>query len=363
MNKDYYATLGVSKEASDEEIKQAYKKLAKKLHPDINKDPNATEKFKEINEAASVLLDKSKKASYDRFGTADTQSGDFSGFDFSTFGPDFDDIFESFFGGGMGSKKRRRSTRGNDIYVDIELTLEQAYSGKKTEITIPRYETCKTCEGSGAKSSASIKDCDECKGSGYVRLVRRTPFGTMQTTAPCNKCEGVGRYIKDPCKDCHGNGRIKKQREIEIEIPPGIDDNMKLRMNGEGEAAEKNGMPGDLYIIVRVKNHDFFERKGNDLYCEIPINFPQAALGDEIKIPTIDGSAMLKIPQGTESHTLLRMKGKGMPSLHDEEIGDQLVQVIIKTPKHLTKKQRELLEEFDKESEKPSFFERLKRKF
>ncbi|MBW2991874.1 molecular chaperone DnaJ [Candidatus Woesearchaeota archaeon] len=356
--KDYYEILGVSKDATKEEIKKAYKRLAKQYHPDINKEEGAAEKFKEINEAVSVLADDEKRANYDRFGTADVSGGfggaDFSGFDFSDFfSSGFDDLFESFFGGGR--RRRGGPSRGSDLRYDLEISLEDCAFGAEKHIVIPRMARCDRCEGSGAQSSSDVKTCDLCHGSGVERRVQRTPFGLFQQTTTCSKCRGEGKTVKNPCPVCDGEGRIQKNTKIEIEIPKGADEGTKLRVRGEGEAGEKGGPSGDLYVVLHVKEHDIFERDGNDISVEIPISFSQACLGTEIQVPTLEGKAKLKIPAGTATDTVFRMKGKGIPSLRSYGTGSENVKVVVQVPKKLTKKQKELLKEFDKLGGKKKF--------
>jgi molecular chaperone DnaJ len=364
MAKDYYEILGVQKNASKEEIKKAYKKLAKRYHPDVNKDSGATEKFKEINEAASVLGDEKKRQQYDQYGTTSDQMGgfnysDFGGFDvFNEF--DFGDIFDKFFGGGLGGR-RRGPMRGADLRYDVELTLEDVFKGTTRNVTIPRMEKCATCDGSGAVHDSDIVTCDSCNGSGVSRHSQRTPFGVFTTQTVCGKCHGSGQFIRKPCTECNGSGLVKKTKKIEVNIPAGVDDGARLRVRGEGEGGERGSSPGDLYIFIHVKPHKVFERNGSDIYYEIPISFTQAALGDEIEVPTIDGKAMLKIPSGTQPGTVFRMRGKGIPE--DHGTGDQNVKVNVEIPKNLTKKEKELLEEFAKiSSDKPykRFFERFR---
>lgn len=357
--KDYYKILGVGKNATKEEIKTAYKNLAKKYHPDLNKSPDAAEKFKEINEAASVLGDDQKKAQYDRYGTAGEQFQGFSGFDFSDFmsdiggfGFDFDSIFDNFFGGGSRRSGYRRRQRGSDLRYDIEIELEDAAYGTKKTIKIPRLEECENCHGSGAESSSDIVSCPECKGRGSTTRTQRTPFGLFSTTTTCRKCGGTGRYIENECSVCDGKGLIKRTREIEIKIPEGAEDGTNLRVPGEGEAGEKGVSPGDLYVVVHVRPHKIFERHGNDLYIKVPLSFVTAALGGEIEVPTLRGKANLKIPSGTQSNTIFRMKGLGIPDLHSNYTGDQNVEVYITVPEKLTKKQKQLLEQFEKENKK-----------
>ncbi len=366
MAKDYYEILGVSKDASKEDIKRAYKRLAKKYHPDISKEDGAAEKFKEVSEAAAVLGDDQKRANYDQFGTAD-MSGGFggqggAGFDFSDFmsGGSFDmgDIFDQFFGGGQ--RRRSRQKRGHDLRYDLEITLEEAAEGDKKHIVIPRMATCTKCDGSGAQSASDIKTCDTCNGSGVEKTTRRTPFGIFQQSTTCSRCRGEGKTIKNPCPVCDGEGRIQKNQKIEIEIPAGVETGTKLRVKGEGEAGYKGAPSGDLYVVIHVQEHDTFERDGNDIYISIPISFAQACLGDEIEVPTLKGTAKLKIPAGTQTDTLFRMKNKGIPSLHGYGKGSEFVKVIVQTPEKLTKKQKELIKQFDKDIKtKKSFFKRI----
>ena len=367
-NKDYYKILGVEKTATKEEIKKAYKNLAKKLHPDVNKDANASEKFKEINEAASVLADDIKRTQYDQHGTTSSQFGQggqgFQGYDFSDVmsgsGMDFDSIFESFFGGGgnpFGSRRRGSARRGSDLRYDMEITLEEAASGVTKHVTIPRMEKCPKCHGLGAESEADIVNCPDCNGAGVKRTTQRTPFGIFATTSTCRKCNGQGKYIKKECEECDGTGVVKTARKLEIKIPAGAEEGTNLRVSGEGEAGEKGAAIGDLYIVMHIKEHETFERHGDDIYVKLDIPFTIAALGGEIEVPTLDGKAKLKIPVGTQSNTVFRMKGKGIPYLHGSGAGNQNVEVIIEVPEKLTKKQKELLQEFEKENKnKKGFF-------
>src|SRR3989338_4779643 len=365
MAKDYYRILGVEKNATKEEIKKAYKNLAKKSHPDLNKGEGSAEKFKEINEAAAVLADDEKRSQYDRHGTTAEQFGQgFQGFDFSDFmrgsdvGLDFDSIFESFFGGSF-RQGRRGPARGSDLRYDLEITLEEAYSGATKSIAIPRLEKCGKCNGSGAENEKDIVNCADCNGSGVVRRTQRTPFGMLATTMTCRKCHGSGSYIKNPCDECNGKGIVRETRKIEIKIPAGAEEGTNLRIRGEGEAGEKGAETGDLYVIVHMREHDVFERHGDDIYVKINISFATAALGGEIEVPTLDGKAKLKIPSGTQSNTVFRMKGKGIPYLHGYGTGNENVEVIVEVPKKITKKQKELLKEFDKESGKKGFLGKI----
>ncbi len=372
--KDYYNTLGVDKNATKEDIKQAYKRLAKKYHPDINKDSGATEKFKEINEAAAILSDEKKRANYDRFGTSDEAFGP-GGFDFRDFsegfGRDFDadDVFDQFFGGNgfFGGRQRRRggAERGADLRFEMEITLEDAANGVSKQITIPKLETCKTCKGAGAEDKADIITCKFCGGSGQMTHQQRTPFGVFQTTNTCKGCNGSGRQIKKPCRECDGDGRVDVKKTIDLKIPAGVDTGTRVRVEGEGEAGVKGGPTGDLYIIIHLKPHKIFERDGNNIYVEIPISFTQAVLGDEIDVPTIDGEATLKIPSGTQSETTFRLKGRGIPHLRGGGAGDEMIKVKVEVPTRISSRQRELLEEFKTLSDNPQkgFFDKIKRMF
>lgn len=371
--KDYYETLGVSKDATKEEIKKAYKKLAKKYHPDLNKDdPNAADKFKEINEAAAVLADDEKRSQYDQFGSAESPFGadagrGAGGFDFNDFmrqsggGFDFDSIFESFFGGNIfgGRGRGRDSMPGNDLRYDIEITLEEAAEGVTKTIKVPRTERCPECKGTGAESDKDIVECDECNGSGFVRRTTRTPFGTFAVQSGCPKCHGTGNYIKNRCNTCNGSGKIKKTRTLEIKIPAGAETGTNLRIEEGGDAGDLGTEPGDLYIIIHVRDHDIFERHGNDIYVEVPISFITAALGGKIEVPTLKGKAELSIPSGTQTDTVFRMKGKGIPSLHGFGTGSEMVKVRVEIPKKLNSKQKQLLKELDKSLGKKGFFENI----
>jgi len=358
MTKDYYQTLGVEKTSTKEEIKKAYKNLAKKYHPDVNKDDDSAEKFKEINEAAAILADDEKRSKYDQFGTTANQFGNgFQGFDFSDImsdsGVDFDNIFESFFGGRNPFGGRRRGPiRGADLRYDLEITLNEAATGISKHIVIPRLEQCTKCHGSGAESEYDIVNCPDCNGSGTQRRTQRTPFGIFQTQTTCGKCHGQGKYTKKECQVCDGTGVIKKTRKLEIKIPAGAEEDTNLRVSGEGEAGEKGAETGDLYVVIHVKEHEIFERRGDDIYIKIQIPFTIAAVGGEIDVPTLDEKVKLKIPSGTQNNTIFRMKNKGIPFLHGHGTGNENVEVVIEVPEKLSKKQKELLKEFEKESKK-----------
>ena len=350
--KDYYKILGVSKNATKDEIKAAYKKLAKQYHPDLNKSHDATEKFKEINEAAAVLGDDQKRQQYDQFGAAGEQFQGFGGFDFSDFmsdvggmGFDFDSIFDNFFGG----RRERRRQRGSDLRYDMEIELEDAAFGTTKTISVLKDEECHKCKGTGAESSEDIVTCPECNGRGVSTRTQRTPFGMFSTTTICRKCKGQGKYIKRECQECSGRGVVEKTRKIEIKIPAGAVDGTNLRIQGEGEAGGRGMQAGDLYVIIHIKPHKIFKRHGNDIYLKLPVSFATAALGGEIEVPTLKGKADLKIPPGTQSGTIMRMRHLGIPDLHSHHVGDQNVEVVISVPEKLTKKQKKSLEEFEKE--------------
>ncbi len=371
-DKDYYNILGVNRDASKEEIKKAYKKLAKKHHPDLNKsDPDATETFKEINEAASVLGDDKKREQYNQFGSEGMKQGnsEYSDFDFSDFRGgnagsfDFGDMFDRFFGGGgsvfddddFGGNSRGRR-KGSDLRFDMEISLEDAAFGARKSIIIPRLEKCTRCNGTGAESPSDIKRCDECNGAGVIREARRTPFGVFQTSRPCRKCRGTGEIVKEPCPVCDGEGRVEKNRKLEVNIPEGIEEGTRLRISGEGEAGEHGEDPGDLYVVLHIMQNDKFSREGNDIFNDAQISCTQAALGSEIEVPTLKGTAKLKIPAGTQPGTVFRMRGKGIPSLHGYGRGNQNIQIIVKVPEKLSKREKELLKEFDREIKKKKGF-------
>ncbi|MEM0467343.1 MAG: molecular chaperone DnaJ [Candidatus Thermoplasmatota archaeon] len=361
--RDYYEILGIDRNASKEDIKKAYRKLALKYHPDKNKEKDAEEKFKEISEAYAVLYDDEKRKMYDTYGHAGidqqyTRDDIFRGTDFSDifrsmgfdFGfSSFDDIFEQFFGQRRGYSRQERVRRGSDLRYDIEITLEDAYRGMQTELDIPRSEPCDTCGGSGAKPGTSPQRCTQCDGTGQIRRSQRTGFGLFTQVTVCPRCNGQGTFIEQRCPNCRGRGVVQKTRKIEITIPRGIDDGSQLRLAGQGEAAPGNGVNGDLYIVVHIKEHPFLTRRGSDLYQKVKISFPLAALGGKKMIPTLQGSEELRIPEGTESGDMFKLKGKGMPYLRGSGFGDMYVEVHIETPKRLSRRARMLLEEFDKE--------------
>jgi molecular chaperone DnaJ len=354
MPKDYYKILGVKKESSEEEIKSAYKNLAKKFHPDLNKEKDATDKFKEVNEAYSVLGDKTKKENYDRFGNADFnqgfQDGGFSGYGFDNFNmDDAFDMFEGFFGGSPFGSRRKRQRKGADLQYVMDISFEEAAFGADKKIEIEKAEKCDACDGTGAEGGKTTV-CSGCNGSGMSKKTFRTPFGMMMQSGPCSQCGGTGSTAKEHCKKCHGKGVVRKTKQLTVTIPAGVDSGSTLRLANEGEAGERGTSNGNLYIELRVKPHKLFEREGNDIYLEMPVTFAQASLGDEIKVPTLHGDVTMKIPSGTQSETVFKIKGKGIKYYNSDALGDELVKVVVKVPEKLTKKQKELLEEFASES-------------
>ena len=350
-NKDYYASLGLEKGASDEEIKKAFRKLAIKYHPDKNQgNKEAEDKFKEINEAYQVLSDPEKKARYDQFGTADFDgsgfgSGGFGGFDFSDMGG-FGDIFDSFFGGSGGGRRRNGPQRGDDLEYTLNLTFEEAVFGVEKEISINRSENCDSCRGTGAKAGTTPKTCPTCNGSGQVRVQRQTPLGSFVSTSTCDRCGGKGKIVEEPCQKCSGKGKVRKNRKIKINIPAGVDTGNVMPLRGQGEHGTNDGPPGDLYIRINVAPSKKFVRKGNDIYVDAHISMAKAALGTEITVATVDGDVKYTIPQGTQSGTLFRLKGKGIPRVNSSGRGDQYVKVIVDIPKSLNEKQKEALKMF-----------------
>lgn len=354
-NKDYYAALGVAKTASEEEIKKAYKQQVKKYHPDLNPDSKTAEaKMKEVNEAYDVLSDPEKRARYDQFG-ADGMNGAYGGGagGFGGFGgADFGDIFDMFFngaGGGRNSARRQNMARqGDDVRLDVKVSFEEAARGTTREVPLTRSENCSDCGGSGAKAGTGRITCSYCGGSGQVSSTQTTPFGQFQTVKPCPRCGGRGSVVETPCPTCSGNGRVRKQRKIKINIPAGVDNDSRLRMSGEGEGGYNGGPAGDLYIFVTVEPHKYFRRNGDDILCDLPISMVQAALGDEVEVETLEGKVKLTIPEGTQSGTSFRLRGRGFPKLRGYGKGDQNVKVSVTTPSNLTAEQKDLLRQFAK---------------
>ncbi|MGM9925480.1 MAG: molecular chaperone DnaJ [Bacillus sp. (in: firmicutes)] len=370
--RDYYEVLGVSKSASKDEIKKAYRKLSKQYHPDINKEADAADKFKEIKEAYEVLSDEQKRAHYDQFGHTDPNQGfgggGFSG-DFGGGFGGFEDIFSTFFGGGGSRRDPNAPRKGADLQYTMTISFEDAVFGKETTIEIPREENCDTCKGTGAKPGTKVETCSHCNGSGQVNIEQNTPFGRIVNRTTCRHCHGTGKNIPHKCTTCSGTGKVNKRKKINVKIPAGIDDGQQLRVSGQGEPGVNGGPAGDLFVVFHVRSHEFFERDGDDVYCEMPITFVQAALGDEIEVPTLHGKVMLKIPAGTQSGKTFRIRGKGIPNVRGYGQGDQHVIVKIITPKKLNDKQKQLLKEFAEasgdsvDSNEENIFAKIKRAF
>jgi molecular chaperone DnaJ len=352
--RDYYEVLSVTKTASDGELKSAYRKLAMQWHPDRNPgDKDCENKFKEVSEAYDCLKDPQKRAAYDRYGHAAFENGGGQG-GFGGFGGDFtsafSDIFDDLFGG-MGRRGGRAggAARGADLRFNLEITLEEAFNGKSAQIQLPTNVTCETCSGTGAKAGTQPVQCKTCQGTGRIRHAQG--FFTLERT--CASCQGRGSVIQDPCKNCKGAGRVVKERMLEVNIPPGVEDGTRIRLGGEGEAGMRGGPNGDLYIFLSVTQHAIFQREGSDLYCRVPVSMVTATLGGEFEVPTIEGArTKVKIPEGTQTGKRLRLQGKGMPILRSRNRGDMVVQVAVETPQKLTKRQKELLKEFERESSK-----------
>ncbi len=363
--RDYYDILGVEKNISGDELKKAYRKLALKYHPDRNKEEGAEEKFKEISEAYGVLSDSEKRAKYDQYGHAGVD-GRWSQEDIFR-DVNFEDIFRGYGGGGSsglggifgsifggGGRRRGGPQRGSDLRIDLAIKFEEAYKGVEKSIKLPRTENCSTCGGSGAKPGTNPQTCKTCGGSGQATRAQQTPFGQFMTTSTCPTCRGRGKVVDDPCTECHGNGKVQKKRTIKVKVPAGIESGSRMRVTGEGEHGSAGGPPGDLFVDIYVKPHKLFKRMGNDVVVGADINFTQAALGDEIMVPTVDGKVKLKVPAGTQTGATFRVKDKGMPNIHGYGQGDLHVQVNVKVPKKLDSKQKRLLREFAKASgEKP----------
>ena len=352
--RDYYEVLGLQKGAGADDIKKAYKKMARQYHPDLNPgDKVAEEKFKEINEANEILSDPEKKARYDQFGFAGVDpsygagaggAGGFGGFDFGDLG----DIFGSFFGGGFGGGRANPNApqRGDSIRMALTLSFEEAAFGCKKAVTVERTESCDSCHGSGCEPGTTPEICPTCGGRGVVQQRKQTPMGVFSTSAPCPNCGGKGKIIHKPCKDCHGTGSERKRKTIQVDVPAGIDDGQTISLRGQGHAGKNGGPSGDLLIVITVRPHDLFRRDGTSVLCEAPITFAQAVLGAELEIPTIDGRVTYTLPEGTQSGTTFRLKGKGIPLLHGRGRGDQYVTVYIETPRNLTREQKQKLKEF-----------------
>ncbi len=374
--RDYYEVLGVDRSASADEIKKAYRRLAKKYHPDLNpgdKAKVAEEKFKEASEAYEVLSDADKKSRYDQFGHAgvDPQAGGGYGGGFGGGFGGFDDIFSSFFGGGFGGGATRRNPnapqRGRDLKYAVDLTFEQACFGCEIEINVNRSEKCDSCGGSGAEKGTSPTTCSVCHGTGQVTTVQRTAFGSFQSSRPCTSCGGTGKIITNPCKECRGEGSVRKTRKVKVKIPAGIDNDQMISLSGQGDSGKNGGPAGDLLVVTRVKRHKLFTRQGYDVMFDFPITFVEAALGAEVKVPTVDGEVSYNIPEGTQTGTVFRIKGKGIPRLHGNGArGDQYVKILVEIPKNLTEKQKDILRQFGdtvepaKYKERKSFMDKVK---
>lgn len=363
--RDYYDVLGIDKNASQDEIKKAYRKLSKKYHPDISDDPQADEKFKEVSEAYDTLKDEGKRQQYDQFGHAGGQAGfggggggygsgfgGQGGFGQGGFGGSgFEDIFDTFFGGGGRQRDPNAPVQGDDLQYTMDLEFEEAIFGKEETIHYKRDENCKTCGGNGAKPGTQPTTCSNCRGSGKVTQAQQTAFGTFQTQTTCPQCGGSGQEIKEKCQDCQGRGHTNETHSVKVKIPAGVEDGNQIRLQGQGNAGKNGGPYGDLYVVFRVKDSDIFQRRGSEIYYDLPINFVQASLGDEIKVPTVHGNVSLKIPAGTQTGTSFRLKNKGAPKLRGNGNGHQHVKVKVVIPTDLTNRQAELLREFAKVSD------------
>ncbi|MCL4459799.1 MAG: molecular chaperone DnaJ [Chloroflexi bacterium] len=339
--RDYYDILGLPRGASEEEIRKAYRRLARQYHPDVNREESANERFKEINEAYEVLSDPEKRRKYDQFGHVGLGGfGDLGGFE--TFG--FGDIFETFFGGFASATARRGVQRGADLRYDLTLTFEEAVFGCEKELAIPRWERCPACGGMGVEQGTQPVRCPNCDGTGEIRRARQTIFGQFISVTVCDRCQGEGKIIVTPCATCHGTSRVQTVRHIRVKIPAGVDDGTQIKLSGEGEAGIKGGPPGSLYVVLRVQEHSLFKRIGNDIIYELPLNIVQAALGDEVNVPTVDGvEAKIRIPAGTQNGRVFRLKEKGIPYARGGGRGDQQIKVKIVIPTELTQKQKEIL--------------------
>ncbi|MBU5455492.1 molecular chaperone DnaJ [Caproiciproducens sp. MSJ-32] len=369
--KDYYEILGVSRDATESEIKTAYRFLAKKYHPDLNPgDKEAEQRFKEINEAYEVLSDSDKRRRYDTFGHAGVNGQGGYSQDFGGFGDIFDDIFDIFSGGfTQTSSKRRGPVRGADLRYNLDLEFMEAVFGAEKEIQIRKTEQCETCSGTGVKPGSSKETCSKCHGTGEVRYVQQSPFGRFVRVATCDQCNGTGEVIKEKCTVCSGTGKEIKNKKIKVKIPAGVDTGSIISIHGEGEMGDRGGPPGDLYIYINVKEHEFFKRQGNDIYLTVPISFVDAALGAEIDVPTLDGMSKYNIPEGTQTGTRFRLKNKGVPNVRGVGRGDLYFNVEVQVPKKLNEKQKQLLREFAKESGehhkegKKGFFDKMRDAF
>ena len=345
QKRDYYEVLGVARNASDDDIKKAFRRLARQYHPDVNKDKDAEARFKEVNEAYEVLSDPQKRQMYDQFGHAGPGMGaggaGFGDFGFGGFG----DIFQTFFGGQAAGGARRGPQRGSDLRYNLTLNFEEAVFGAEKELEIPRADTCPACRGSGAEPGTEPSRCPNCNGTGELRRVQQSIFGQFVNVVMCDRCQGEGRVISTPCHECRGAGRVRVTKHVSLKVPAGVDTGSQIRLTGEGEAGPRGGANGNLYVAITVRKHQFFERDGQDILYTLPVNFAQAALGDEIEVPTVDGNVLLKIPAGTQSGKIFRLKDKGVPNVRGAGRGDQHVYVKVVTPTDLSREERELFEQ------------------
>lgn len=376
--RDYYEVLGVQKGASEDEIKKAYRKEAKKYHPDLNPDnAEAEKKFKEVNEAYEVLSDSQKRARYDQFGHAGVDpnfgagggAGGFGGFGGGFDFGDLGDLFEGFFGGSTRRANPNAPRRGGDLHTSCTISFFEACKGVRKEVEIGKMDQCSECHGSGSKAGTQPETCPECNGQGQVRVTQRTPLGAVSTTRTCSRCNGQGKIIKNPCSKCNGQGRIRTTKKVEVNIPAGIDDGQVVLLRGQGDSGTNGGPSGDLNISINVRPDPLFKREGYDVWCEIPLTYMQAVFGDELIVPTIDGKVKYTIPEGTQPGTVFRLRGKGVQKLHGRGTGDQYVEVTVEVPKGLSKSQKEALKAFEntlneKQYEKrKGFFDKLKNMF
>jgi molecular chaperone DnaJ len=369
--RDYYEILGIARNASDDEIKKAYRRLALQYHPDRNQAPEATERFKEATEAYQVLSDAEKRSMYDRYGhSAFERAGGPGTVDFSNFvGLSIEDLFESFFGAAGQRGARQRVQRGQDLRYDMHLTLEEAVFGTSKEINLTKNATCKRCEGGGMEPGTQPTRCTRCDGSGEIRRVQQSIFGQFVNVTLCDRCNGEGQIIANPCKECQGRGAVRGPATVVVDVPQGADEGIQLRLTGQGEPAPRGGVPGHLYVVLHVQPHRFFKRQGNDLLLEVPINIAQAALGDEFKVPTLDNKQIpLKVPPGTQSGRIIRIRGEGVPFLREHGRGDLQVHLKVRTPTELSDEQKKLLHqlsatfgtEHNTPAENKSFFDKVK---
>ncbi|MGX7145219.1 molecular chaperone DnaJ [Facklamia languida] len=370
--RDYYEVLGVSRDATDAEIKKAYRKLSKKYHPDINQEAGAEDKFKEVSEAYEILSDAQKRAAYDQYGHAATDpnfgqgfGGGFGGFGGGA-GFGFEDIFDSFFGGSTAGRRANAPRKGNDLQYRVKLTFEEAIFGKETTIRYQRNEECHTCHGTGAKAGTDPVTCHKCHGSGTINVERNSPFGRVMTQTTCDVCGGTGKEIKEKCETCAGSGIESASHTVKVTVPAGVEDGNQIRLAGQGEAGSNGGPYGDLYVVFKVSPSKEFKRNGSEIYYQLPITFSQAALGDEVQVPTVHGKVKLKVPAGTQTGTTFRLRGKGAPDVHTGHMGDQQVVVTVVTPSKLTDKQKDLFKQLAKETgatvkeQEAGFFDKMR---